>query len=295
MSNSKDILPFGQGLEQLVDSLDAKLHEKDQTPRSGINTLDQILCGFEPGNLYVVASVPGMGKSSLVETVAIELTLTQMKSGIYFHLEGSQEMLATKLVASLGRVDILKLRSGRLDDTDWKRVASATALLNKLKDNLYIFSAPKLFADQIEAMVYKLANSKKVDFIIFDYMQRVFFNNTEIRAVELGDLARLLKSIAIALNIPVIAVSQLNRRLEQRPDKRPILGDLRESGAVEEEADSLIFVYRDEYYDKDSPDRGMAELLIAKNRLGPLGYVRTTYIPQFRRFENYVSDDTDQS
>lgn len=291
MSNSKDILPFGRGLEQLVDSLDAKLHEKDQTSRSGINTLDQILCGFEPGNLYVVASVPGMGKSSFVETVAIELTLSQMKSGIYFHLEGSQEMLATKLVASLGRIDILKLRSGRLDDNDWKRVSSATSLLSKLQGSLHIFSAPKLFADQIEAMVYKLANSTKIEFLIFDYMQRVFFNNSEIRAVELGDLARLLKSIAIALNIPVIAVSQLNRRLEQRPDKRPILGDLRESGAVEEEADALIFVYRDEYYDRDSIDKGMAELIVAKNRLGPVGLIRATYLPQFRRFENYVSDE----
>jgi replicative DNA helicase len=205
-------------------------------------------------------------------------------------MEMSGEQLAMRMISSLGRIDQLKVRTGKLDDTDWKRVSSAISIMSKAP--MFIDDTGALTPTELRARARRLKRDHNLGLIVVDYLQLMQVPGTrENRATEISEICRGLKSLAKELRIPVIALSQLNRSLEQRPDKRPIMSDLRESGSIEQDADVIVFIYRDEVYDKDSPDKGTAEIIIGKQRNGPIGMVRSTFLGQFTRFENYTADD----
>ena len=210
-----------------------------------------------------------------------------------FSMEMSGEQLAMRLISSLGRIDQMKVRTGKLDDTDWKRVSSAISIMSKAP--MFIDDTGALTPTEIRARARRLKRDQNLGLVVVDYLQLMHVPGTrENRATEISEICRSLKSLAKELHVPVIALSQLNRSLEQRPDKRPIMSDLRESGSIEQDADVIVFIYRDEVYDKDSADKGTAEIIIGKQRNGPIGMVRATFLGAYTRFENYVSEDVGQ-
>jgi replicative DNA helicase len=205
-------------------------------------------------------------------------------------MEMSGEQLSMRMMSSLGRIDQHKVRTGSLDDEDWPRLTSAVEILKDAK--LYIDDTPALTPAELRARCRRMAREHGLDMVIVDYLQLMQVPGTkENRATEISEISRSLKAMAKELNIPVIALSQLNRSLEQRPNKRPIMSDLRESGAIEQDADVIVFIYRDEVYDDESPDKGVAEIIIGKQRNGPIGTVKLSFLGQFTRFENYIEEE----
>jgi replicative DNA helicase len=207
-----------------------------------------------------------------------------------FSMEMSGEQLAMRMISSLGRIDQQKVRTGKLDDTDWKRVSSAISLMSRAP--VFIDDTGGLAPTELRARARRLKRDHNLGLMVVDYLQLMQVPGTrENRATEISEICRSLKSLARELKVPVIALSQLNRSLEQRDDKRPIMSDLRESGSIEQDADLIVFIYRDEVYNKDTEDKGVAEIIIGKQRNGPTGTVRSTFLGQFTRFENYASED----
>jgi len=191
------------------------------------------------------------------------------------------------MMSSLGRIDQHRLRTGKLDDDDWPRLTSAVGLLAETP--LFIDDTPALTPTDLRARARRLKREHNLGLIVIDYLQLMQVpGNKENRATEISEISRSLKALAKELQVPVIALSQLNRSLEQRPNKRPVMSDLRESGAIEQDADLIVFIYRDEVYNDDSPDKGTAEIIIGKQRNGPIGMVRLTFLGQFTRFENFI-------
>jgi replicative DNA helicase len=208
-----------------------------------------------------------------------------------FSMEMSGEQLSMRLMSSLGHIDQHKVRTGKLDDEDWPRLTSAVELLKDAR--LFIDDTPALTPAELRARCRRIAREHSLDMVIVDYLQLMQVPGTqENRATEISEISRSLKAMAKELNIPVIALSQLNRSLEQRPNKRPVMSDLRESGAIEQDADVIVFIYRDEVYDPESPDKGTAEIIIGKQRNGPIGTVRLSFLGRYTRFENYVEDQS---
>lgn len=202
-------------------------------------------------------------------------------------MEMPGEQLAMRMMSSLGRIDQHRLRTGRLDDDDWPRVTSAIGMLAEAP--LYIDDTPAMTPTDLRARARRLAREHGLGMIVIDYLQLMQVpGNKENRATEISEISRSLKSLAKELHVPVVALSQLNRGLEQRPNKRPIMSDLRESGAIEQDADLIVFIYRDEVYNEDSADKGTAEIIIAKQRNGPIGTTRLTFLGQYTRFENFI-------
>jgi len=203
-------------------------------------------------------------------------------------MPGSQ--LAMRMIASLGRVELQKLRTGQLEDADWPRITSSISLLTQ-KSNLFVDDTPALTSSELRARARRLKREHGLSMIVIDYLQLMQGNgrgsSMESRASEISEISRNLKALAKELNVPVVALSQLNRSLEQRTDKRPVMSDLRESGAIEQDADVIVFIYRDEVYDPESKAKGSAEILIRKQRNGPIGSVRLTFLGQYTRFENF--------
>lgn len=202
-------------------------------------------------------------------------------------MEMPSDSLAMRMMSSLGRIDQHKIRTGKLDDDDWPRVTSAVHMLSEAP--LFIDDTPALSPGEMRARARRLAKEHgSVGLIVVDYLQlmKVPGFNAENRTAEISEISRSLKSLAKELQVPVIALSQLNRSLEQRADKRPVMSDLRESGAIEQDADLICFIYRDEVYYEDSPDKGTAEIIVAKQRNGPIGKVRVAFIGKYTRFED---------
>jgi replicative DNA helicase len=199
-----------------------------------------------------------------------------------------------RMMASLGRINSHSIRTGRLEDEDWPRLTSAVTLLNEAP--IYIDDTPSMTPMELRARARRLKREKGLDLIIVDYLQLMqgSDNGVENRATEISNITRSLKSLAKELHVPMIAMSQLNRSLESRNDKRPVMSDLRESGAIEQDADVILFIYRDEVYNEDSPEKGTAEVIIGKQRNGPIGKVMLTFLGQYTRFENYTSGNLDQ-
>jgi replicative DNA helicase len=194
-----------------------------------------------------------------------------------------------RLLSSLGRIDQHRLRTGKLDEHDWPRLTSAVQMLNEVP--IFVDDTPALTPTELRARARRLKREHGLGLIVIDYLQLMQVSgSSENRATEISEISRSLKALAKELSVPVIALSQLNRSLEQRPNKRPVMSDLRESGAIEQDADLIMFIYRDEVYNEDSTDKGTAEIIIAKQRNGPIGTVRLTFLGQFTRFENHVSD-----
>jgi len=282
-------------LSVAVDRLDLLMHANNPVTGlpTGLDKFDRMTAGLQPGDLIIIAGRPSMGKTAFAINIA-EYCSCRPENPIptaIFSMEMSGEQLAMRLISSLGRIDQQKVRTGQLDQTDWQRVSSAIAIMSKAP--MFIDDTGALTPTELRARARRLKREHNLGLMVVDYLQLMSVPGTrENRATEISEICRSLKALAKELNIPVIALSQLNRSLEQRPDKRPIMSDLRESGSIEQDADLIAFIYRDEVYDKDSPNKGMAEIIIGKQRNGPIGTVQATFLGAYTRFENYITEDT---
>lgn len=256
---------------------------------TGFTDLDAKTTGLQPSDLIILAARPSMGKTALALNIAEYAAAKTNKAVAVFSMEMSVSQLTLRLLSSLGRISAEHLRTGRIDDLEWPRVTSAVSILSKLK--LFIDDTPALSPNELRSRCRRLAREHDLGLVVVDYLQLMQVpGNKENRATEISEISRGLKALAKELNVPVIALSQLNRSLEQRQDKRPVMADLRESGAIEQDADLILFIYRDEYYHEDSPDKGKAEIIIAKQRNGPTGKVMLVFRGELTRFENYAPE-----
>ncbi|WP_088922056.1 replicative DNA helicase [Granulosicoccus antarcticus] len=255
---------------------------------TGFTELDEKTSGLQKADLVIVAGRPSMGKTTFAMNIAENAAMEADAPVAIFSMEMPAEQLGMRMISSLGRVELQKLRTGRLGEQDWPRITSAITLLNQ-KRNVYIDDSPGLTPTDLRARCRRLAREHGLSLIVIDYLQLMTVANSgESRTNEISEISRSLKSLAKELQVPVIALSQLNRSLEQRPDKRPVMSDLRESGAIEQDADVIMFIYRDEVYNPDDEaSKGRAEILIRKQRNGPIGSVNLTFLGQYTRFENY--------
>ena len=257
---------------------------------TGFSKLDELLSGFQPSDLIILAARPSMGKTALALNMAEYAAVKTKKAVAVFSMEMSASQLAFRLISSLGRVNAQNLRTGRLEDEDWSRVTHAITLLAEAK--IFIDDTPALSPTELRSRARRLAREHSgLGLIVIDYLQLMQVpGNKETRATEIAEISRSLKALAKELHVPVIALSQLNRSLEQRTDKRPVMSDLRESGGIEQDADLVLMIYRDEYYNQDSPDKGLAEIIITKQRNGPTGTIKLAFQGQYTRFDNYASE-----
>lgn len=255
---------------------------------TGYADLDQMTSGLQDGELIIVAGRPSMGKTAFSMNIAEHVAIKGDKPVLIFSMEMPGDALALRMLSSLGRINQQTVRTGALTDDDWPRLTSAVSMLSEA--NMYIDDTPALSPAEVRARARRLAREYDgIGLIVIDYLQLMQMGGkTENRTNEISQISRSLKTIAKELNCPVIAASQLNRSLEQRQDKRPVMSDLRESGAIEQDADLIAFIYRDEVYNEDSMDKGSAEIIIAKQRNGPIGKVRLTFLGQYTRFENFT-------
>ncbi len=258
---------------------------------TGFDDFDEKTAGLQPSDLIIIAGRPSMGKTAFAINIAEHAAIKGKLSVAVFSMEMPGEQLAMRMMSSLGRIDQHKVRTGKLQDDDWPRLTSAVEILRDSK--LFIDDSPALTPAEIRARCRRIKREADLDLIIVDYLQLMQVPGTsENRATEISEISRSLKAMAKELNVPVVALSQLNRSLEQRPNKRPVMSDLRESGAIEQDADVIVFIYRDEVYNEDSADKGKAEIIIGKQRNGPIGMVTLAFLGQYTRFENYIPEPT---
>jgi replicative DNA helicase len=256
---------------------------------TGFADLDELTAGLQPSDLIIVAARPSMGKTALAVNFAEHAAMRSKKAVAIFSMEMSASQLAFRLISSLGRINQQHLRTGDIQEEEWPRVTSAITMLSDAK--IFIDDTPALSPAELRARARRLKREHDLGLIVIDYLQLMAVpGNKENRATEISEISRGLKALAKELNIPVIALSQLNRSLEQRTDKRPVMADLRESGAIEQDADVILFIYRDEYYNPESSDKGLAEIIIGKQRNGPTGTVKLTFLGQYTKFENFASE-----
>lgn len=257
---------------------------------TGFVDLDRKTTGLQAGDLVIVAGRPSMGKTSFAMNLVEYAAINQNLPVAVFSMEMPSPQLATRMLASLSRVNSTRLRTGRLDNDDWPKLTSAMGLLQD--KNIYIDDTPNLSPLEVRTRARRLASEHEhgLGLVMLDYLQlmRGSDNNSENRTLEISNITRSLKGLAKELECPVVVLSQLNRSLEQRPNKRPIMSDLRESGAIEQDADVIMFIYRHEVYEPETDQKGMAEVIIGKQRNGPIGTVRLAFLGEFTRFENYA-------
>jgi len=257
---------------------------------SGFDDFDSMTSGLQPSDLIIVAGRPSMGKTTFAMNIAENVAI---KSGLpvaVFSMEMPGEALTMRMMSSLGRIDGHRIRTGKLEDDEWPRLTSAINILSQAK--LFIDDTPALSPTDLRARARRLMREQgQLGLIVIDYLQLMQAPGVaENRTNEISVISRSLKALAKELDVPVIALSQLNRNLEQRPNKRPVMSDLRESGSIEQDADLVVFIYRDEVYNEDSTDKGIAEIIIGKQRNGPIGTVRLTFLGQYTKFENYINE-----
>jgi replicative DNA helicase len=257
---------------------------------SGFRDLDEITGGFQPGNLIIIAARPSMGKSALVTNMAENASIEHGKPVALFSLEMSESELAQRFVASQARIKGDELRKGRVADAKWPKILEASARLAAAP--LYVDDSSDVGILEIRAKARRLHQQSPLGMIIVDYLQLLRPDGrVESRVEQVGQMSRGLKILARELNVPVVALSQLSRAVESRTDKRPILSDLRESGQIEQDADLVAFIYREEYYDKETERAGIADIIIAKHRNGALGDVELTFAKEYPKFLNYTSPE----
>lgn len=256
---------------------------------TGFQDLDEMTSGLQNGDLIIVAGRPSMGKTTLAMNIAEHAAIKGSKPVLVFSMEMPGESLAMRMMSSLGHIDQHKVRTGKLHDEDWPRLTSAVSMLSEAP--LYIDDTPSLSPGELRARARRLVRTKgEIGLIVIDYLQLMQVPGfKENRTAEITEISRSMKTLAKELNVPVVCLSQLNRSLEQRSDRRPVMSDLRESGAIEQDADIILFIYRDEVYHEDSPDKGIAEVIIAKQRNGPIGKIKLTFLGQYTRFENFTA------
>jgi replicative DNA helicase len=286
-----------QAMDSLVVKLLDRVQEMADNPNdvtgvpTGFYDLDRMTAGFQAGDLIVLAARPSMGKTALAINIAEHVALNEGLPVAVFSMEMGAAQLAVRVVGSIGRINQGHLRTGKLTDEEWPRLTEAIERLRTI--SLHIDETPGLTPSELRANARRLARQcGKLGLIVVDYLQLMSGSGSssgENRATELGEISRGLKMLAKELQCPVIALSQLNRSVEQRTDKRPMMSDLRESGAIEQDADIIMFIYRDEYYNKDSKEPGVAEVIIGKQRNGPTGTVKLAFLNQLTRFESLAS------
>lgn len=295
---SEESLKANNGFQNINDLVKESLEQIEERAEkgesvtgvaTGFSEFDNKTTGLQGGDLIIVAGRPSMGKTSFAMNLSEYASLKNDAVTAIFSMEMSGTQLSTRLISSMGRINQQKIRTGKLTDEDWPRLTNAVALLSKA--NIFIDDTPALTPTDIRARARRLKREKGLDLIVIDYMQLMqLSNNSENRATELSEISRSLKALARELDVPVVALSQLNRSLENRTDKRPIMSDLRESGAIEQDADLIAFIYRDEVYNEDSADKGKAEIIIAKQRNGPIFKTTLTFLGECTRFENYTPE-----
>lgn len=251
---------------------------------SGFLDLDSKTSGFQKGDMVLIAARPSMGKTTFVLNLAQHAALRENKSIVIFSLEMSKEQLAYKFLCAEANVDMLKLRTGNLDDQDWENIARASGPLAAAK--IYIDDTAGVSVMEMRSKCRRIKLEYGIDMIIIDYLQLMSGSGGESRQQEVSEISRSIKALAKEMECPVIALSQLSRAPEQRADHRPMLSDLRESGSIEQDADLVMFLYRDEYYNKETEEKNVAECIIAKQRNGPVGTVRLAWLGQFSKFGN---------
>ena len=252
---------------------------------TGFMDLDYKLSGLQPSDLILVAARPSMGKTAFVLNIAQYAAFHENMATAIFSLEMSKEQLVNRLFSLESRVDAQLLRSGNLSDADWEKLIEGAGTIGK--SHLIIDDTPGISVTELRSKCRKYKLEHDLKLIIIDYLQLMSGSGRgDSRQQEISDISRALKQVARELNVPVIALSQLSRQVEQRPDHRPMLSDLRESGAIEQDADVVMFIYRDDYYNKDSDNKGIAEIIIAKQRNGPIGTVNLVWLPQYTKFAN---------
>ncbi|WP_218918233.1 replicative DNA helicase [Desulfobulbus propionicus] len=257
---------------------------------TGYDELDRMTAGLQPAELIILAARPSMGKTALAMNIVQHAALIGKVAVAVFSLEMSMESLALRMLCSVGRIDSQRIRTGKLHDNDWPKLTRATGMLADAP--IYIDDTPGLTVLEMRAKARRLKSEHDLGLIVVDYLQLMQGkSNSENRAQEISEISRSLKAMAKELDVPVLALSQLNRSLENRTDKRPQLADLRESGAIEQDADVIMFIYRDEVYNRaeDNPNRGLAEIIVGKQRNGPTGMIKLTFLGEYTTFENYTS------
>jgi len=284
-----DIKPVLARVFEKIDHLHSQANPSDVTGvPTGYVKLDEMTSGLQGGDLIIIAGRPSMGKTALALNIAEHVAVGNGLPVAIFSMEMSSSQLATRMLGSIARVDQHKMRTGRISDKEWSDLTEAMA---KLHDTpIYIDETGALTALEVRARARRLKREfSKLGLVVIDYLQLMAASSQgENRATEISEISRSLKAMAKELDAPVIALSQLNRALEQRPNKRPQMADLRESGAIEQDADLIFAIYRDEVYNPESPEKGTAEVNILKQRNGPIGTVKLTFLGQYTRFENYA-------
>jgi replicative DNA helicase len=278
-------------LSKAVDRIDQLSQNAGQLTgiSTGFTDFDHYTSGMQPGELIIIAGRPSMGKTTFAMNIAEHAAIKCDKPVLVFSMEMPSEQLTMRMISSLGRIDQHKVRTGRLTDDDWPRITSAVSVLSEAK--MYIDDTPSMSPNEVRSRARRLAREHNgLSLILLDYLQLMRVPGMkENRSTEVSEISRSLKAIAKELNVPVIALSQLNRSLESRTDRRPVMSDLRESGSIEQDADVIAFIYRDEVYHEDSPDKGTAEIIIRKQRNGPIGDFRLTFHGKYTRFDNFTS------
>jgi replicative DNA helicase len=282
-----------QALIDRVQELEANGSEDVTGIRTGFYDLDRMTAGLQKGDLIVLAARPSMGKTAFALNIAEHVAVQEGLPVAVFSMEMGASQLALRVVGSLGRIDQQHLRTGRLRDDEWERLPEAASKLSEAP--MFIDETPGLNPAELRARARRLARQYggTLGLIVIDYLQLMSGSSNssdENRATVLGEISRGMKGLAKELQCPVIALSQLNRSVETRPDKRPMMSDLRESGAIEQDADVIMFIYRDDYYNKDSKEPGVAEIVLAKQRNGPVGTVKLTFLKPLTRFDNLALD-----
>lgn len=281
-------------LTQVVERIDELYNRDNSSDVTGVPTgfidLDKMTSGLQPGDLVIVAGRPSMGKTAFSLNIGENVAIDSGLPVAVFSMEMGGAQLAMRMLGSVGKLDQSQLRIGKLQDDDWPRLTHAIQKMNDAQ--LYIDETPALNSIELRARARRLSRQcGKLGLVIVDYLQLMSATTSgENRATEISEISRGLKGLAKELHCPVIALSQLNRSLEQRPDKRPVMSDLRESGAIEQDADVIMFIYRDEVYNPDSPDKGTAEIIIGKQRNGPIGRVRLAFLGKYTKFDNYAGN-----
>ncbi|MGK0499089.1 MAG: replicative DNA helicase [Oceanicoccus sp.] len=285
MGGPQGVTPLLKGA---VDRIDELFNSEDTITgvSTGFDDLDEKTSGLQRADLIIVAARPSMGKTAFAVNMVEHAALNQDKPVLVFSMEMPANAIIMRMISAIGRIPLGKVLTGKLDEEDWPKLTSA---VSKLKDRpLFIDDTPSLSPTEIRSRTRRIAREHgEVGMIMIDYLQLMqVAGSSEGRTAEISEISRSLKAIAKEFNCPVVALSQLNRSLEQRPNKRPINSDLRESGAIEQDADVIMFIYRDEYYNEDSQDKGIAEIIIGKQRNGPTGTTKLAFIGQFTRFDN---------
>lgn len=286
---NKEIVSLKELIQPELDRLEQVVHNKGVTTgiSSGFKNFDTMTSGFHDSDLVILAARPSMGKTAFVLNLALNAAVKQNKGVLVFSLEMSNSQIFQRMLAIESKIALSKIRNGFIDEHEWGMLGIASGKL--ANSNVQIADVPNVTVLEIRAMARRLKAAGKLDMILIDYLQLIRGTGKgDNRQQEISDISRALKGIARELNVPVIALSQLSRAPEQRADRRPMLSDLRDSGAIEQDADMVVFLYRDEYYNEDSESKGIAEVIIGKQRNGPVGTLKLTFLNDLQKFADYT-------